>query len=667
MSVWTAPPLIDKGRKPNKIIPVPPEYRRITLLRERDLLVHDLLINTNCVVVPHSDQSRITRFDIHGTSTAVERAVAQINKWIANAHIKSKASSAWAKMPAFNANDWYYDQVTEMETGRKQMFKEAVPELAEDAPKLPSAIVDWPEDLRSYPITPRDAFGNKLEVLNELRMRDEVFITLLPNNNGLWQVEITGYEARNVPIAEEHYRTMIDKVRADTLGMQHPLNMILDETEGLDVVLEEAEDWWPSRTDKVVPRLVCTPMMYNPGTFRRDGLHSAQLGFIQRSFEQALDAVRRKKGSYDFAIRLGSLVLGSKSVSANDIGKILRKEDFLKAIDSRVDILVKKWVFDTALGLKVLRRLAIAEHLLEPTKAAGFFGYLPATLKETRPMFRGTWVFRDPNALVSQPAPAPFRHAGRPNLPQQPTPATTAPSAPITLYVVQTDWTDDEDGLYEKSETRFYKLPPGKMAPKVNMDINLLELGESRGWSFALESLIPVQPQLVSAALTGFAKSVTMQPKYDVRSNNRFARWESTPTVKKHLVTYRMDKIYSFAIKETCYKVELTAMWYPMKQTPVWGLAVRHIEWATHLAELERLPVGDQARWGDTISTFLPDDGQMSSAHGPVKKQVKLDRDEKQDEPPRTGIRILVGRLMQISEIVSSVTALADGGVALQG
>jgi hypothetical protein len=51
-------------------------------------------------------------------------------------------------------------------------------------------------------------------------------------------------------------------------------------------------------------------------------------------------------------------------------------------------------------------------------------------------------------------------------------------SAPNGLIVVQIDWTDDGEGSYDKTETKFYRLDPGKYAPKMNMDINLLELGE---------------------------------------------------------------------------------------------------------------------------------------------------------------------------------------------
>lgn len=92
-------------------------------------------------------------------------------------------------------------------------------------------------------------------------------------------------------------------------------------------------------------------------------------------------------------------------------------------------------------------------------------------------MFRGTWVFRDPNSSIPQPS-APARHSGRPAVLQQKDPALPPAPPPSSLFVVQIDWTDDEEGLYEKSAPQFYRLEPGKSGPKVNVDINLLELGE---------------------------------------------------------------------------------------------------------------------------------------------------------------------------------------------
>jgi hypothetical protein len=312
----------------------------------------------------------------------------------------------------------------------------------------------------------------------------------------------------------------------------------------------------------------------------------------------------------------------------------------------------------------------MADDFLEPIKSSAYFGHMPKSLHGTRPMFRGTWVFTDPSSMVAPPPrePVAVRHAGRPKAPPQKAASTTTPlTAPqSSLIVVQVDWTDDEEGLYEKTTTRFYKLEPGFKAPRKNMDINLLELGESRGWHFALESLIPVAAKSVSPVIIGFADRVKMRPDHDHRSTESFAEWDQTPTVKKHLRTGRLDTIYSFGIRQTCYKVEAACMWYPGQKLPVWGLCVRHTEWATHLAELEHLPVGRKADWGHTVATFLPDDGQScytSAVEDEDFGMKNLDLGPGVEEPPRDGIRILMDKLLQLSAIVSSITD--RGGVAI--
>lgn len=174
-------------------------------------------------------------------------------------------------------------------------------------------------------------------------MRDEVFITLLPNSSGLWQVEILGLTNLNVDAASTHYTTMIERVRIDTFGLQHSLNILLDDEEGIDVILEEADQWWPNRNDRIVPRLLASSMMYEPGTFRKGSLHSTKLSMIQHHIQQSLEGIRRRKGSYDFSVRLGCLALGSKKMPNDQVGRTFPKEEFLRAIDSRVDLTVKKW------------------------------------------------------------------------------------------------------------------------------------------------------------------------------------------------------------------------------------------------------------------------------------------------------------------------------------
>lgn len=39
---------------------------------------------------------------------------------------------------------------------------------------------------------------------------------------------------------------MIDKVKAEEMGQHHTLNMILDDQEGMEVELKEADTWWPN-------------------------------------------------------------------------------------------------------------------------------------------------------------------------------------------------------------------------------------------------------------------------------------------------------------------------------------------------------------------------------------------------------------------------------------
>ena len=154
-----------------------------------------------------------------------------------------------------------------------------------------------------------------------------------------------------------------------------------------------------------------------------------------------------------------------------------------------------------------------------------------------------------------------------------------------------------------------------------------------------------------------------MKRGYSVSSLQSFAEWDSSPSVKVLLLTGRSEKIFSFGIQSTCYKAELTAMWYPGQSLPCWGLAVRHTEWATHLAELERLQTGHRADWGNTISTFLPEDGGCSVR---LEEDADLGFDglnlkDDVEKPHRSlsceGIRTLVNILLQLSEIVSSVTS----------
>lgn len=148
-----------------------------------------------------------------------------------------------------------------------------------------------------------------------------------------------------------------------------------------------------------------------------------------------------------------------------------------------------------------------------------------------------------------------------------------------------------------------------------------------------------------------------MRPNYDIDSKESFANWDITPTAQRYLQTGRLDSVYSFGLLKTCYKVELTAMWYPQQKSPVWGLAVRHTEWATHLAELENLPLGRQASWDeDTVSVFLPDNGMSSIYIDEDDENYGMRKLSIEKGAARNGIRILTDKLMTLSKIISSVT-----------
>jgi hypothetical protein len=158
----------------------------------------------------------------------------------------------------------------------------------------------------------------------------------------------------------------------------------------------------------------------------------------------------------------------------------------------------------------------------------------------------------------------------------------------------------------------------------------------------------------VPAALTSFAKGVAMKPNYreSVCSNDIFATF--TPTASVNIRNFRFERIYTFGIKETGYRVETIAMWYPRQNVPVWGLAVRHNEWAMHLGSLETLPTGYGANWGkeDIVKVFIPDNGKSSKIAEDDDTGLSHGRSRGRDDVHGNGIRLLVDRLMELSKIV---------------
>lgn len=117
-----------------------------------------------------------------------------------------------------------------------------------------------------------------------------------------------------------------------------------------------------------------------------------------------------------------------------------------------------------------------ANELLEPTTSAGYYGSPPSALEQTRPVYRGTWVFSDPNKSTPLSTPAARQLVQRG--PQQQKPVTPSPKPPpISCIVVQVDFTHDEDAEPEMIGQRYYMLEPDMMSAQSHMDVNLLELG----------------------------------------------------------------------------------------------------------------------------------------------------------------------------------------------
>lgn len=116
-----------RHKKANRTIPVHPEFRRETHKTECDRLLQDVRVDTGCIVLAYWDHYKIVKFDVFG-GAGVESAVGMLNDWIAKGGERTKGSRAWAKMPAYNADQWYYGAVQQMEDARKEAFKTDEPE-----------------------------------------------------------------------------------------------------------------------------------------------------------------------------------------------------------------------------------------------------------------------------------------------------------------------------------------------------------------------------------------------------------------------------------------------------------------------------------------------------------------------------------------------------------
>lgn len=133
------------------------------------------------------------------------------------------------------------------------------------------------------------------------------------------------------------------------------------------------------------------------------------------------------------------------------------------------------------MGDKLLERLMNAEHFLEPSKArGGFHGSRAKSLKQTRPTFKACYVVEDPNYPVRRNPQPVLRNPGRPLArgAKNQTVNDDAKPESVSHIVIQIEWTEDEEGYYEKMAPTYYRLKPGIQAPLEKMDVNLLELTE---------------------------------------------------------------------------------------------------------------------------------------------------------------------------------------------
>jgi hypothetical protein len=76
-------------------------------------------------------------------------------------------------------------------------------------------------------------------------MRDEIFLSFEKGTK--LQIRIEAFNIENVRNGKEHLINLIRDMETRTLHFQDKVNLILDNSEGLDVIIEEADQWWPYR------------------------------------------------------------------------------------------------------------------------------------------------------------------------------------------------------------------------------------------------------------------------------------------------------------------------------------------------------------------------------------------------------------------------------------
>lgn len=532
---------------------------------------------TGCEIEVNFD-GRKRVFRLHGSRESAEKATKLINRWLEEVSTKSVPSATWAKNGAFDYNKWYYDEVTHLENERKQKY--LLPPSPDERPRY-VAVVAWPEELRQLNITPRDRFGNKLESLRDLRMSHEVYVSLLPS----LEVEITGHHDDGVEAAAARYRNLTEHALHSTRNQSLKVNILLDvpTDSAARVLIKDSEPWWVSRAP--VPQLLSSPIRDGEMVTRASGPSPEVLHDLRDAIETALEAIRREPGYYELAIRYGSVYLRNVNEKTT-LGEAVPVSSFMKAIEGKVfcNTLRCYAPYDP----EILQRLMKCEDFLEPTKSgSGFFGDAPESLSETLPSYRTFFIFKDPYSTDQN-------------------------------MVVKIEWTEDEyeDLGYKKQPVRYYRLK-GKSAevPVEKMAANLLELKRSKAWAFSLETMTPYPKASVSPSIKTFAEEVKLHPQAIKNLNNRkpFVTCPKGSKVPKPVRT-RLERTYTFKLRDTDYKVDATSIWYLTDEKisqyePLSALSIRHEDWSTHLSYLETMAPGGDPGWprDNIVEYFVPD------------------------------------------------------------
>ena len=160
----------------------------------------------------------------------------------------------------------------------------------------------------------------------------------------------------------------------------------------------------------------------------------------------------------------------------------------------------------------------------------------------------------------------------------------------------------------------------------------------------------------VSPIILSFADQVRLKNGFEkyVAEHSPFVNFPQIRSLK--IINGRLDKTYSFGVRETSYQVQATAMWYKGsgKIEPCWGCSLHHKDWKMHLAPLETLPPGRSADFGDSIKTFFPDDGDTATSDPEATANLLslLNLDEEDYSPASPGIKYLGQLLAKISQVI---------------